>query len=91
MILNSARENGNLQHGAVSVDEKLVRDSMGERNLVSLTLTGFLLKASQAHQVSFEDDRGLLKIRILSKQIYQGFIKLDFHEGVCEGSEDGLL
>lgn len=41
LILNSARENGNLQHGAVSVDEKLV--SMGERNLVSLTLTGFLL------------------------------------------------
>lgn len=73
------------------VDEKLVRDSVGERNLVSLTLTGFLLKAGQAHQVSFEDDRGLLKIGILRKQNYQGFIKLDFHEGVCKGSEDGLL
>lgn len=80
-VVNSARENGNLQHGAVSEDEKLVRKRVGERNLVSLTLTGFLLK----------DDRGLLKTGILSKQIYQGFIRLDFHEGVCKGSENGLL
>lgn len=75
LFLSSARENGNLQHGAVSVDEKLVRDSMGGRNLVSLTLTGFLLKASEAHQVSFEDDRGRLKIGILSNR----FIKVSLN------------
>lgn len=48
---------------------------MGERNLVSLTLTGFLLKASEAHQVSFEDDRGRSKIGILSNR----FIKVSLN------------
>lgn len=41
-------------------------------------LTGFLLKAGQAHQVSFEDGRGLRicsGIESLSKLIYQGFMR----------------
>lgn len=57
MILNEARENGNLQPwNRIPANRKSVRD--GWEGSGQPDLTGFLLQAGQAYQVSFKDGRG---------------------------------